>query len=77
MVIGTKCKQFCFFYSYVDEHEKIFKETLSQVVSIKSVSADPDLRDEVIRMMKWTQVKLILLGATTELCDIGTQVMLD
>lgn len=77
MVVGTKCKQFCFFfYSYVDEHESIFKETLSQVVSIKSVSADPDLRNEVIRMMKWAQVKLIGLGATTELCDIGTQVIL-
>lgn len=50
-------------------------ETLSQAVSIKSVSADPNLRNEVIKMMKWAQVKLKGLGATTELCDIGTQVL--
>lgn len=49
-------------------------ETLSQVVSIKSVSADPDLRNEVIKMIKWAEVKLQALGATTELCDIGEQV---
>lgn len=60
--------------SYVDENEKKFVETLSQVVSIKSVSADPDLRPEVVRMMKWAEVKLQALGATTELCDIGEQV---
>jgi len=61
--------------SYVDEHEKTFVKTLSEAVSIKSVSADPDLRNEVIKMMKWAEVKLIGLGATTELCDIGTQVI--
>lgn len=51
-------------------------ETLSQAVSIKSVSADPDLRNEVVKMMKWAEVKLQGLGATTELCDIGFQVKL-
>jgi len=61
-------------YSYVDENEKKFVETLSQVVSIKSVSADPDLRNEVVKMIKWAEVKLQALGATTELCDIGEQV---
>jgi len=61
-------------HSYVDENEKKFVETLSQVVSIKSVSADPDLRTEVVKMVKWAEVKLQSLGATTELCDIGEQV---
>lgn len=49
-------------------------ETLSQVVAIKSVSADPELRGEVRRMMEWAEKKLQTLGATTELCDIGSQV---
>jgi nonspecific dipeptidase len=49
-------------------------ETLSQAVSIKSVSADPDLRNEVVKMMHWAQVKLQALGADVELCDIGSQV---
>lgn len=38
------------------------------------MSADPDLRNEVINMIKWAEVKLQSLGATTELCDIGVQV---
>lgn len=49
-------------------------KTLSQAVSIKSVSADPDLRNEVVKMVHWTEVKLQALGVTTEICDIGTQV---
>lgn len=49
-------------------------ETLSQAVSIKSVSGDPNLRNEVIKMMQWGEVKLQALGASTELCDLGTQV---
>lgn len=62
------------FLSYVDEHAKKFVKTLSDVVSIKSVSADPSLRNEVVKMMQWAELKLQALGATTELCDIGTQV---
>jgi len=49
-------------------------KTLSNAVSIKSVSADPDLRNDVVKMMKWADVKLQALGASTELCDIGVQV---
>lgn len=49
-------------------------ETLSQAVSIKSVSADPDLRNEVVKMMQWAQMKLQALGVDVELCDIGSQV---
>lgn len=47
---------------------------LTQAVSIKSVSADPGLRKEVIKMMQWAQVKLQALGADVTLCDIGSQV---
>lgn len=50
-------------------------ETLSQAVSIKSVSADPKLRNEVIKMMKWAHGKLQAFGADAELCDIGSQVL--
>ncbi|KAE9531355.1 hypothetical protein AGLY_010561 [Aphis glycines] len=64
-------------FSYIDENEKTFVKTLSNAVSIKSVSADPDLRNDVVKMMKWADVKLQGLGATTELCDIGVQVLND
>lgn len=64
-------------FSYIDENEKTFVKTLSNAVSIKSVSADPDLRNDVVKMMKWAEVKLQALGTTTELCDIGVQVLND
>jgi len=51
-------------------------ETLSQAVSIKSISADPELRNEVNKMMQWAQAKLKALGADVELCDIGQQVLI-
>jgi len=62
------------FIRYIDDNKNKFVEILSQAVSIKSVSADPGLRNEVIKMMKWAQVKLQRLGANVELCDIGSQV---
>lgn len=67
-------KHLNFLSSYIDEHQKKFLDTLSQAVSIKSVSADPDLRSEVIKMVQWAEVKLQALGASTELCDLGVQV---
>lgn len=63
-----------FFVRYIDDNKNKFVETLSQAVSIKSVSADPDLRNEVIKMMQWALVKLQALGADVKLYDIGFQV---
>lgn len=65
-----------YFYRYVDDNKNKLLELLSQAVSIKSVSADPSLRNEVIKMMQWAQVKLQAFGAYVELCDIGSQVLL-
>lgn len=46
---------------------------MHEVVAIKSVSAWPDHRNEIIKMMKWAESRLKELGATTELADIGKQ----
>ncbi|XP_060869260.1 cytosolic non-specific dipeptidase-like [Metopolophium dirhodum] len=62
-------------FRYVDDHKNKFVETLSQAVSIKSISADPELRNEVNKMMQWAQAKLKALGADVELCDIGQQTL--
>ncbi|XP_050543641.1 cytosolic non-specific dipeptidase isoform X1 [Daktulosphaira vitifoliae] len=62
-------------FSYIDENKGKFVETLSQAVAIKSVSADPTLRNEVFKMMEWAKTKLLALGAVVELCDIGSQVL--
>jgi len=50
---------------------------LKKAVAIKSVSAWPDHRDEVIKMMKWTEARLKDLGAITELADVGKQTLPD
>ncbi|XP_022162428.1 cytosolic non-specific dipeptidase-like [Myzus persicae] len=64
-------------FRYIDDNKNKFLETLSQAVSIKSISADPELRNEVIKMMQWAQAKLKTLGADVELCDIGQQTFND
>lgn len=35
------------------------------------------MRGEVVKMVKWMEVKLKELGATTELADIGKQTLID
>lgn len=46
-------------------------------MAIKSVSSWPDHRDEIIKMVKWTEAKLKNLGIKTELADIGKQKLHD
>ncbi|KAK0180786.1 hypothetical protein PV327_003133 [Microctonus hyperodae] len=64
-------------YSYIDEHKKEYIENLREAVAIKSVSSWPEVRGEVVKMVKWMEVKLKELGATTELADIGKQTLID
>ncbi|XP_078042946.1 cytosolic non-specific dipeptidase 2 [Augochlora pura] len=60
-------------FSYIDNHKTEYINNLREAVAIKSVSAWPDHRDEIVRMMKWAEVKLKDLGATTELADVGKE----
>jgi hypothetical protein len=62
-------------YSYIDEHKPKFIKNLSDAVAIKSVSSWPETRPEIFKMMKWAASRLEALGATTELKDIGKQVL--
>ncbi|XP_012533231.1 cytosolic non-specific dipeptidase [Monomorium pharaonis] len=64
-------------FKYIDEHKQEYIDNLREAIAIKSVSAWPDHRDEVIEMMKWAEVRLKNLGATTELADIGKQKLSD
>lgn len=64
-------------HRYIDGHKQEYIDNLREAVAIKSVSAWPDHRDEIIKMMKWAEVKLKNLGATTELADIGKQTISD
>lgn len=61
----------------MDAHKSEYIETLREVVAIKSVSAWPDKRNEIVKMMEWAEIKLKELGTKTELVDIGKQTLPD
>lgn len=62
-------------FSFIDNHITEYVSNLREAVAIKSVSAWPDHRDEIVKMMRWAEVKLKDLGVTTELVDIGKQTL--
>lgn len=64
-------------FSYIDGHKSDYINNLRDAVAIKSVSAWPDHRDEIVKMVKWVETKLKELGATTELADVGMQKLPD
>jgi len=64
-------------FSYIDSNKGKFIKNLDEAVAIKSVSAWPETRPEIFKMVKWVAAKLELLGATTELKDVGKQKMHD
>lgn len=50
---------------------------MEEAVAIKSVSAWPDTRQEIFRMVKWAGARLEELGACIELKELGKQVTLE
>jgi len=60
-------------FDHVNANKDKYIKTLKEVVGIQSVSCSPDKRDDVIAMMKWAEKRLKALGATVELCDVGSQ----
>ncbi|XP_046413726.1 cytosolic non-specific dipeptidase isoform X1 [Neodiprion fabricii] len=64
-------------FSHIDAHKSDYIEALREAVAIKSVSAWPDKRNDIVRMMEWAEKKLKELGSTTELVDIGKQTLPD
>lgn len=46
-------------------------------MAIRSVSAWPETRDEIQKMIEWTKRKLEALGTSIELVDIGNQTLSD
>ncbi|XP_073847644.1 cytosolic non-specific dipeptidase 2 [Musca autumnalis] len=60
-------------FSFVDENKDKYIDVLKTAVAIQSVSAWPDKRGEIQRMVEWTADKLKALGAEVELADIGEQ----
>lgn len=74
------CLFFFFAFCYrnirhVDANKAQYIETLKEAVAIKSVSAWPDSRNEIFKMVDWTAEKLKALGAQVELADLGNQTL--
>ncbi|XP_056642202.1 cytosolic non-specific dipeptidase isoform X3 [Diorhabda sublineata] len=64
-------------FKYIEEHRDEYIENLRQAVAIQSVSAWPHKRGEIKKQLEWAAKKLINLGASAELRDIGMQTLPD
>lgn len=64
-------------FEHVDANKARYIETLREAVAIKSVSAWPDSRPDVQKMIDWTAAKLTALGAQVELAELGSQTLPD
>lgn len=68
---------FAFYYRHIDANESRYIDVLRDAVAIKSVSASPDCRSEIFKMIDWTTAKLKALNAQVELVELGEQTLPD
>ncbi|XP_001366150.1 cytosolic non-specific dipeptidase [Monodelphis domestica] len=64
-------------FSHIDKNQEQYIKKLAEWVAIQSVSAWPEKRDEIKRMMEVAAENIKQLGGTTELIDIGMQKLPD
>lgn len=62
-------------FGLIDENKLKYIDVLKTAVAIQSVSAWPEKRGEIQRMMEWTADKLKALGTEIEMVDIGKQTL--
>ncbi|KAK3511792.1 hypothetical protein QTP70_023190 [Hemibagrus guttatus] len=60
-------------FKYVDEHQDEYVKRLADWVAVQSVSAWPEKRGEIKKMMEMAAKDIERLGGTAELVDIGKQ----
>ncbi|KAL0962247.1 hypothetical protein UPYG_G00337600 [Umbra pygmaea] len=60
-------------FKYVDEHQELYIERLAQWVAVQSVSAWPEKRGEIKKMMEMAAKDIEKLGGKVEMVDIGRQ----
>jgi len=65
------------FFQHVDQSKEEYIQNLATVVAIKSVSAWPEVRGEITKMVHWVGDRLKALGASVEYADVGTQELPD
>lgn len=64
-------------FRYIDEHQAAYIDALKEAVAIKSVSAWPEVREEITKMVMWVSKHLESEGATCETVDVGLQKLPD
>ena len=64
-------------FAAIDNNKLKYIENLRKAVAIKSVSAAPENRPDIVTMMKWMGDELKALGAAIEFVDLGTQTLPD
>ncbi|XP_060592099.1 cytosolic non-specific dipeptidase-like isoform X2 [Ruditapes philippinarum] len=64
-------------FGHIDKNADKYIKRLSDVVAIKSVSAWPETRPEIRKMVEWTKGELEKLGTTCELEELGDQILPD
>ncbi|CAL1267327.1 unnamed protein product [Larinioides sclopetarius] len=62
-------------FKYIDAHQKEYIDSLREAVAIKSVSAWPETREEIVKMVKWVAKYLENEGTKVSLVDVGTQTL--
>lgn len=60
-------------FLHIDTNKDAYISRLREAVEIPSVSAIPEKRKDVFRMVEWMKEKLKTLGADVEVCKIGSQ----
>jgi len=64
-------------FAAIDKNKAKYIDNLAKAVAIKSVSAAPEHRPEISKMMHWMGDELKALGAAIEYVDIGSQTLPD
>ncbi|RUS77218.1 hypothetical protein EGW08_015022 [Elysia chlorotica] len=64
-------------FEQIDKNEARYVQRLSEAVAIQSVSAWPEKRSEIKRMIEWAGQMVTNLGGTVEYADIGEQTLPD
>uniref|UniRef100_A0AC35TIW0 M20_dimer domain-containing protein n=1 Tax=Rhabditophanes sp. KR3021 TaxID=114890 RepID=A0AC35TIW0_9BILA len=65
------------FTAYIEAHKDLYIERLAEAVAIPSVSADPERRDDVFRMMDHAKKMVESLGGDAELIKNGMETLTD
>lgn len=62
---------------YIDKHQEVYVKRLADAVAIRSVSAWPETRPEIVKQVKCIAKEIERLGGTTRLADVGMQTLED